>query len=75
MNFFKQKVPEKSQKSGKNATTKEMLKSVKKCIKVSKKRDFIVSVLLSAHAERVGVSRMRDFIFDWLELENLEIGN
>ena len=32
-----------------------------KCRKVSKKQDFIVLVLLSAHAERVGVSRMRVF--------------
>ena len=36
-------------------------KSAQKCRKVSKMWDFIVSVILSAHAERVGVSRMQDF--------------
>ena len=39
----------------------KLLKSAQKCRKVSKKRGFIVSVLLSEHAERVGVFRMRDF--------------
>ena len=39
-------------------------KKIKKCLKVQnsfkKRRDFIISLLLSAHAERVGVSRMRN---------------
>ena len=39
----------------------------KKCPKVSKKKDFIVSVLLSAHAEIVGVSRMQDFYYRIVE--------
>ena len=43
-----------------NATTKQCLKVPKSAEKVSKRRDFKVSVLLSAHAERVGVSRMWD---------------
>ena len=30
--------------------------------KVSKKRDFIVLVLLPSHVERVGVSRLGDFL-------------
>ena len=38
-----------------------MQNRVKKCLKVSKMPDFIVSVLLSASVERVSVSRMRDF--------------
>ena len=50
-------MPEKSQKSAKNA---------KKCKNFSKMRDFIVPVLLSVHAERVDVSRMRDFLHLWL---------
>ena len=59
--FFKQKVPEKSQKEPKNAL--KMLKRAQKCRKVFKKRrDFRIFVLLSAHAERVGDSSMRDFL-------------
>ena len=41
---------------------KKLLKSADKYRKVSKRRDFIVSVLLSAHAERVGVSCMQYFL-------------
>ena len=57
--LFLQKVPEKSQKVTKNAN--KWLKSAQKSRKVSKRRDIIVLVLLSAHAERVCVSRMLDF--------------
>ena len=42
--------------------TKIWLKSVQKCRKVSYRPDFIVLVLLSAHAKRVGVSRMRELL-------------
>ena len=50
---------------------KKWLKSAKKRRKVSKGQDFIVTVLLSAHAERVGVSRMRDFYNgEWLHSNN-----
>ena len=45
-------------KSAKNANKR--LKSAQKCRKVSKRRDFIVLVLLSVHGERVSVSCMRD---------------
>ena len=58
--FLLQKVPEKSQKVQKNAH--KWLKRAQKCRKVSKRRDFLVLVLLSTHAERVGVSRMQDFL-------------
>ena len=36
---------------------------------MSKREDFIVSVLLSAHAKRVGVSRIRDFFARWRTFE------
>ena len=39
----------------------KMLKSAQKGRQVCKRQDFIVSVLLSRHAERVGVSLMQDF--------------
>ena len=52
-------MPEKSQKVPKNAS--KWLKCAQKCRKVSKRRDFIVLVLLSAHTERVGVTGMQDF--------------
>ena len=45
-----------------------ILKSARKCRTVLKRRDFIVSVLLSAHAERVVVSLMRDIFFFFLAL-------
>ena len=57
--FFLQKVPtivKRVTKSAKNATTKKSLESAHEFRKVSKRRDFIVLVLLSAHAKRVGVS-------------------
>ena len=38
-----------------------MLTSGQKCRKVTKRPDFIVSVLVPAHAKRVSVSRVRDF--------------
>ena len=40
----------------------KLIKRSQKCRKVSKKQDFIVLVLLSAYAERVGVSRMQDLL-------------
>ena len=47
--------------------TYDFLKNAKKAKKqIQKRRDFIVSVLLSAHAKRVGVSRMRDFLYNQL---------
>ena len=36
-------------------------KSADMCRKVSKRRDFIVSVLLSSHGKRVGISCIRNF--------------
>ena len=48
-------------KSAKNVN--KWLKSDQKCKKVSKRRYFIVLVLLYSHAERVGVSRMGNFLF------------
>ena len=42
---------------------KKLLKSAKKGRKVSKGRDSIVLVLLSAHANRAGVFRMQDFLY------------
>ena len=56
--FFLQKSAKSARKVTKSA--KKMLKSAQKCRRVSKELDFIVSVLLSAHAKRVGASRMRD---------------
>ena len=50
----------KSHKVPKN-TKKKWLNSAKNANKVSKRRDSILLVLLSAHAKRVGVSRMQDF--------------
>ena len=47
-------------KSAKKATTRKWLKSLQKSKKVSERRDCIVLVLLSAQAERVYLSRMRD---------------
>ena len=55
-------------KSAKKCNNKTMLKSAQKCRKVSKRQDFIVSVLLLAHAERVGVSRMRDLKKNTLQI-------
>ena len=40
---------------------KKLLKIDKTCRKVSKKQVFLVSVLFSAHTERIGVSCIRDF--------------
>ena len=54
--FFKQKVAVKALKVPK-MKRKKLLTSVQKC----RKFFFKVSVLLSAHAERVGVSRLQDF--------------
>ena len=58
IDFFFTKSARKVTKSAKNAT--KNLKSAKTSRKVSNRRDFIVLVLLSAHAERVGVFRMQD---------------
>ena len=48
-----------------NKKCPKLAESYKKCQqikrKVLKRQDFIVSVLLSAHTENVGVSRKRDF--------------
>ena len=67
MIFFLSKKCQKSHKNCQKKSTQKILKSAKKCRKVSKRRVFIVSVLLSEHDERVDVSRMRDFYSKDLE--------
>ena len=57
-----QKVPKVARKVTKSVKKcNKWLKGVQKCRQVSKRQDFILSVLLSAHAERVGDSFMRYF--------------
>ena len=46
--------------SAKNAKIAKKSPTVQKSVK---RRDFIVMVALSAHAERFGVSRMQDFLY------------
>ena len=63
MIYCKQKAPKSARKVLKKSPKKSS-KNAKKCPKVKtsvKRKDCIVSVLLSADAERVGVSRMRTF--------------
>ena len=51
----------KCQKSAKKVFRKATQKSGQKCKIVSKRRDFIASMLISAHVERVLVSRVQGF--------------
>ena len=64
------KVPEKSQKWQK--MRQKMLKSAIKSWKVLKRRHFIVSVILSPHAKRVGVPRARDFFLEFFSSSNFD---
>ena len=61
--FFKEKIAKKvqdmSQKVKENAKLKKLPKFAKKGKILSKRRDFIASVLLSIHAVRVVVSRLQ----------------
>ena len=59
--WFLYKVPKKVRSSAENENN--WLKSAKKCRKMSKRRDSIILVLLSAHAERVGVPFILSFIW------------
>ena len=61
MIFVIQKVSEKSQKVPKNAKMAKKFPKAKKSV-FKKRRDFIVLVLLSAHAKRVGFSLMQNFL-------------
>ena len=60
-----------SKKVRKNSLKK--LKRTQKCKKVSKRQNFIVLVLLFAHAERVGFSRRRNFfLFLFVDLNPVD---
>ena len=59
--YLKQKVPKSARK--KHTKVPEMQKRRQK-VQVSKRWDFIVLVLLSAHTKRVSVSRMRDCLLN-----------
>ena len=66
--FTAKKCQEKSQKVPKNAN--DLLMSAKKCRKVSKRRDIIILVLISAYPDKVSVSRMQDFFYKVFNITN-----
>ena len=57
--------------SAKNAN--KCLKSPQKFRQISKRGDFIVLELISAHAKRVGVSGMQDFFPKQFFTQNLQV--